>query len=438
MDVNIHTHHMKITHTLLAAFIGLHGLFFVVLADARSPAPRMALVQTQTAQTLAATDTTEALLKRRELLAASLTVKLTASDQSGALATMNLKLADTPSWIILEQQRTAVHAVVDARRIKQHLLSFPPAGISMARSCFVASTHIDEQGLTRAETNCIAKNGYSYDTDALVLAIKDAFETQTSSIDFALTQEEGRITDGSGTTLALLGNGHSTFQGSGLGRKSNVRKAINERVNNVVVPEGAVFSFNDTLGTVSISRGWHMALTIFEGVNLRPAPGGGICQASTTTYRAALAAGFPILEQKNHSLYVTYYEKFGVGQDATIFPGKQNLTFLNDSGGPLLIQAYTEGDEAFVNIYGHDDGRRVAISGPYFNKTSGADALGNGKTLRLNEIGWIRTVTMPGQEAAKEVFVARYNSLPKSLAGRSKTATTITRGEQEHVEVADR
>jgi vancomycin resistance protein YoaR len=92
-----------------------------------------------------------------------------------------------------------------------------------------------------------------------------------------------------------LSTGRSNFKGSGAGRKSNVRKALNERVNNIFVPAGAVFSFNDTLGTVSTGNGWQMALTIFDGVDLRPAPGGGICQASTTVYRAALAAGFPIM-----------------------------------------------------------------------------------------------------------------------------------------------
>src|SRR5437763_5795507 len=46
-------------------------------------------------------------------------------------------------------------------------------------------------------------------------------------------------------------------------------------------------SFNDTLGgPIDVSEGWFMALGIFNGQDLRPIPGGGICQASTTMYRA--------------------------------------------------------------------------------------------------------------------------------------------------------
>jgi vancomycin resistance protein YoaR len=224
--------------------------------------------------------------------------------------------------------------------------------------------------------------------------------------------------------LVLLSTGRSNFKGSGAGRKSNVRKAINEHQHNIFIPEGSEFSFNDTLGIVSLSRGWQMALTIFEGVNLRPAPGGGVCQASTTVFRAVLNAGLPILEQKSHSLYVTYYEAYGVGLDATIFPGKQDFRFKNDTGGPIIMQAYTEGDEATINLYGYDDNRSVTLSGPYFAGTEGI--LPDGKKIRANEIVWTRTV-QSAAGTSTDIVASRYQAIPRSLAKNWTASTFQTR-----------
>lgn len=361
------------------------------------------------------------------------TVQVSFVDSAGAtpIASLSLPFKDYPLWIRFQARGSQEKAVVDLERVKQYVISYPPEGIPEPQSCILLSSQADEKGVLRAETDCVAKSGYVYDADVLASRIKDAFESGVESVEYVLTYVPAVITDpvsGSVIPMKHLSTGHSTFKGSGEPRKSNVRKALNEHVNNILVPADAVFSFNDTLGKVTTSRGWQMALTIFNGTDLRPAAGGGICQASTTTYRAALAAGLPIVEQKNHSLYVAYYEKFGVGQDATIFPGSQDLKFRNDTGGPILIQAYNIGDDAFVSIYGADDGRTVTLSGPYFGKTAPMDLLANGKKLKNNEIGWIRTVQMPGQEEKREASVARYHTLPKSLAARSELTTITTRG----------
>ncbi len=374
-----------------------------------------------------------ALDHRKELLERTVTISFVPKIGAEAMSTLSLALKDYPLWITFDVRNQRGTAVVIAERIKQHLISFPPQGIPVPQICVLLSSAVDEAGVLRAETDCVAKSGYVYDVHVLTMRIKEAFEKGEQNVEYVLTEVPAVITDptnGTEIPMKLLSTGQSSFQGSGVSRKANVRKALNERVNNIIVPAGEIFSFNDTLGTVAISRGWHMALTIFEGENLRPAPGGGICQASTTMYRAALAAGLPIVQQKNHSLYVTYYEKFGVGQDATIFPGKQDFSFLNDTGAPLLIQAYNEGDDAYVHIYGTDDHRTVSLSGPYFGATAPKDLLENGKILKNNEISWIRTVTLQNAEPKREAFVARYKALPKKLSSRWETTTVITRGEQ--------
>lgn len=378
-------------------------------------------------------DFSQAIAERQELLGRSLRVEFSGRGEGefGIVGTWDITLGEHPLWVVFDTELFGrPTAVVSEKRIEQHIKNDAPFSFAEPRSCTLLSEWTDEHGVLRGQTECVAQDGYTFDARRLSQMIRAALEQGKSSLTFPLTFVPGTVTGAAGSLLdgeelSLLSVGHTNFKGSGLGRKSNVRKGLHERVHNVIVPPDAEFSFNQTLGPVTLSRGWHNALTIFEGVNLRPAPGGGICQVSTTTYRAALRAGLPILKQKSHSLYVTYYEAYGVGLDATIFPGKQDMVFKNDTGAPILIQAYSDGDEAYVKFYGKDDGRTVVMDGPYFASTAP-----EGKTIRYNEILWNRTVTLPGAAPVSEEIVARYNKgMPKALPSRWTAEAEQTRGD---------
>lgn len=416
---------------LVALGFGSWSSLGVSVAPLSADAARM-----RNAEQLTALNISDATLKRRQFLKRSTTISFTAGT-GGTVARWTVSLAEHPSWIIFEPEGPDhIHAMISAERIRSDLLLHPVADLPGATSCRIIREAKDAQGVVRAQTDCIASEGYRYDVVSLAVLTKDALESGTANVSFPVEPVAPSIlaSGQSGaeivTTLQLLATGRSNFKGSGEGRKANVRKALNEHVNNVIVPKGATFSFNSVLGDkVSVSRGWHMALTIFNGVDLKPAPGGGICQASTTLYRAALQAGFPILAHKSHSLYVVYYEKYGVGLDATVFPGQQDMTFVNDSSGPLLLQSYNRGDDAYVQIYGIDDHRAVTMTGPYFASTAPKDLRkDNGHAIARNEIAWQRTVVMPTGEQKQELFVARYQAIPRSLAGRSPATTLHVRG----------
>ncbi len=352
------------------------------------------------------------------------------------VAEWNVSLADHPTWVTFSPDMgDTIRPVVQSDVIREYLQSNPIDGVPSPKACVIQSEHTDAQGVRRIETSCLGENGYTFDQHSLAGNLKEAFESKKPTVDVALTQVAPVITGmgGSGETvngtMTLLASGQSNFKGSGAGRKDNVRKALNERINNIVIPQGATFSFNSALGEkVSLSAGWKMALTIFNGGELKPAPGGGICQASTTLYRAALRAGLPILAHKNHSLYVHYYEAYGVGLDATIFMGHQDMIFRNDTPGPIVIQAFNRGDEATVNIYGIDDGRSVTISGPFFARTGQTVLTSDGHQIRTNEIGWERSVQLPQGDALQEVILARYKTLPLSLSKKYMAETVQTRG----------
>ncbi len=164
----------------------------------------------------------------------------------------------------------------------------------------------------------------------------------------------------------LLGRGISYFWGSIRSRIHNLTLA-SSNLNGVLIPPGETFSFNQTLGEVSPATGYQSAFVIKEGKTILD-DGGGVCQVSTTLFRAALNSGLPILERHPHSYRVSYYEQggFGPGLDATVWIPSVDLKFKNDTPGHLLIQAKTDQTNGLLTfeLYGTDDGRKVSLSSP--------------------------------------------------------------------------
>ncbi len=431
----LHSMQTGVVALAMVTLIGGTGTFTAPLAASVTSESNAAEHQAAPLDTDSVRNLREAMRMKRALMTRSVTVQFTTGTGT-VLSATTISLADHPEWITLDRDMTRrIHASVDQKSIEEYLNTLSMDSLQKPSACSILREEVDLQGVIRIETSCTAETGYRYDTASVSTIAKHALETNNSGVSIAVESvsptisalaESGMTVQG---TLTLLASGQSNFKGSGEGRKWNVRKAINEQVHNIVIPEGAEFSFNSALGgRVDLGTGWKLALTIFNGKDLKMFPGGGICQASTTVYRAVLRAGFPILKQKSHSLYVTYYEKYGVGLDATIFPGQQDLTFVNDTPGPIVIQSYSRDDEAFVHIFGIDDHRSVVMSGPYFSSTAPNDLLVNGHTVRRNEIAWKRSVRLPSGERSDEVFAARYNAIPKSVAKRSPLTTEQTRG----------
>ncbi len=164
----------------------------------------------------------------------------------------------------------------------------------------------------------------------------------------------------------LVAVGDSYFIGSPSGRDHNIRLAA-RKFDGLVIAPGETFSFNQYLGEVSAEAGYDEAY-VTMGEVLAIEVGGGICQVSTTAFRAALKGGYPITERWAHYHRVGYYELrgHGPGLDATVYAPSVDLKFVNDRPTALLIE--TEVEEAahrlIFRFYSTDDGRRVEIRGP--------------------------------------------------------------------------
>jgi vancomycin resistance protein YoaR len=160
---------------------------------------------------------------------------------------------------------------------------------------------------------------------------------------------------------SLIGKGESSFTGSSAARVHNIRVGMS-RFNGLLIKPGEEFSFNNYLGEVEESTGFRYELVIKNG-KVATEVGGGICQVSTTMFRAAIMSGLPILERKPHSFPVKYYNPQGF--DSTIYPGITDLKFKNDTPNNILVQGKVEGTKLTFEIYGSDDGRKVKVEGPY-------------------------------------------------------------------------
>ena len=161
----------------------------------------------------------------------------------------------------------------------------------------------------------------------------------------------------------LVGQGISTFHGSIANREYNIALA-SSRINGILIPPGETFSFNHWVGDVSSASGFRQAYIIKDGQTILD-DGGGVCQVSTTLFRAVLASGLPVVERRAHSYRVGYYEQNSkAGFDATVFSPSTDFRFINDTPYHLLIQTSvnTTSHRLIVEIYGASDGRKATIN----------------------------------------------------------------------------
>jgi len=230
--------------------------------------------------------------------------------------------------------------------------------------------------------------------------------------------------------MTLLGKWTTRFIPSVLnGQGVNIRVPA-KRINGDTVKPGQLYQFIDAIVPVTIPPYAKDAYIKNGQFVLDPAkgiPGGGMCSASTTLFNAALRAGLKIVERHNHAVYISRYP---VGLDATVFStGRsdgQDVKFVNDTGHPVLLRAYSSKRKVTFEVWGVDDGRTVKLSDPVIENVVKApayyvysDDLAPGEKHHIQDTydGFRSTVTRTVKDAKghviwKDTFHSSYRMLP--------------------------
>jgi vancomycin resistance protein YoaR len=166
--------------------------------------------------------------------------------------------------------------------------------------------------------------------------------------------------------VELIGEGQTNFAGSSASRIQNITVGA-AQFDGLLIPPGETFSFNHYLGEVTAEKGYEESIIIW-GNTTRSDVGGGLCQVSSTAFRAAFWSGVPIVERWPHAFRVSYYEP-PKGLDATIYSPDVDLKWVNDTGHYILIHTYVDRDNQALTFryYGTNPGRTVEMEGPLEN-----------------------------------------------------------------------
>jgi vancomycin resistance protein YoaR len=247
---------------------------------------------------------------------------------------------------------------------------------------------------------------------------------------------EPQVTEANLRTLGineLVSVGRSDFTGSAEYRINNIGVGMNI-LNGILIAPGEEFSFNNNIGSIDARNGFVEGYAIIQD-RTQLEFGGGICQDSTTLFRAAFWAGLPITERWGHSFYISWYDKYGLGingngpgLDATIFTGGPDLKFVNDTGNWLLMQSTSNARTgvAEVSFYGTKLNRTVTLAQSIskripaptapkivtdpkqpFGTSRQSDRARGGMTIAV-----YRTITENGVRKAPELFKTNFRAWP--------------------------
>ena len=263
----------------------------------------------------------------------------------------------------------------------------------------------------------LALNSLGSDMDISTLEIKSKVETPPELQAIGIKE--------------LISTGHTAFANSHTNRRHNIGVGM-AKFNGLMIKPDETFSFNDNLGPVDASTGYQLELVI-KAEGTVPDYGGGLCQVSSTAFKAALFAGLPIVERAPHSYAVSYYAQVdGYGLDATIYPGVRDLKFINDTGHNILMQSFTDGDQAYFNFFGTSDGRQVRLENYWrgnYRAAGGTElipttTLPTGAKKQIEganggfDASWERVITRNGQETREKIYSVYRATANRILVGQ--------------------
>ena len=192
--------------------------------------------------------------------------------------------------------------------------------------------------------------GYKLNTDNFDETIKAAINgdlDEDTKVSFELQESRSTVTTEELKKIKAepMSSFTTEFTSSDENRSYNI-ELVTELINGTVLMPGEEFSYSEVSQK---GRGKYAMGIAYENDKAVPSEGGGICQGTTTLYRAVMRANIRSTERYNHSLPVGYSR---LGLDATVAWGYLDYKFKNTYDFPIYIEGITENKRLTFNIYG--------------------------------------------------------------------------------------
>ncbi|MCL2661854.1 MAG: VanW family protein [Oscillospiraceae bacterium] len=307
------------------------------------------------------------------------------------------------------------------------------------------SSELDLDTLLATESS----EGRTFDLDEAKVKLSNATNGMTIVIPIfslypELTQEEMQER----LFRDVLSESTSTLNNNTANRINNVKRAA-EEINGTVLKPGDTFSFNEVVGQRTIERGFRLANVIRNGVFVE-APGGGICQVSSTLHDAVLHTHLRIVERTAHGLRIAYMPLAEEGMmsdhsptgdewvkevggrrfanDATVSWGTMDYKFQNNLEYPVRIEAFVSGLFLTVRLHGTNlDGSFIRTETIILSKTERVIEEREDSELPVGT-----RVVMPGssgQSGYRAEVWKRHYSADGELLSRDRVGTSTYRAQ---------
>ncbi len=299
------------------------------------------------------------------VLAAPYTV--TGTDTTGEVQTWNVSQKTITDWIVPTQKAGLGYMVaLQPEKMVKFLTSLHTTiDVSSQNARFT----IDGGKVSEFQGS---KDGNVIDDDAFFLAFVSALGTATAEnpISIVTRTEIASVTTENVNSLGItevVGEAITTFPHSTANRAQNIKHGA-EKLNGILVAPGETVSTLALLRPFTLEDGYVSELVI-KGDEIKAEVGGGLCQLGTTMFRSVMATGLEVVDRRNHSLAISYYDDLtngNPGTDATLYDPAPDFKFKNDMPTyVLLITTFSIEDHSVTfTFWGTKDGRSGSYTPP--------------------------------------------------------------------------
>lgn len=245
--------------------------------------------------------------------------------------------------------------------------------------------------------------GYKLDTENFEEKLKSVINSNVNTetnVEYSLIEENAKITY---ADLSKIKNRMSTFSTNySVGDRGYNLELATSLVNGTVLMPGETFSYSEVSQK---GRGKYKNAGGYINGKVEQVEAGGICQVSTTLYRAVMRANIRSVERYNHMMTVGYAEP---GLDATVAWGSLDYKFTNTYDFPIYIEGIAGGGNVTFNIYGDSS----ALGGKTYELVAenlGVDSAGNTKA-RSYQVTYKNGVEINRELIATDTYKPSTNS----------------------------